>query len=172
LEVHSALAKGRHSIHLWLVAPDLHLSEPAGLIVIGYGNELRGDDAVGPKVANEVAGWKRAGVRTMTCHQLTPELADPIAAAERVIFVDAVGAFSKEVSLCEIAPAAPASGIMMHVVDPQILLRLAREVFGRCPKAWWLTVPVENLNFGEKLSPRAQRGLQQALEKIRVMTKP
>ena len=115
--------------------------------MIGYGNELRGDDAIGPRVANEAAGWKMAGVRTMTCHQLTPELADPIAAAARVIFVDAVGAFSKEVSIGEIAPAAPSSGVMTHVVDPQILLRLAMEVYGRCPKAWWLTVPVENVDF-------------------------
>ncbi|HWZ93692.1 MAG TPA: hydrogenase maturation protease [Opitutaceae bacterium] len=151
------------------MAPEIHISEPAGLLVIGYGNELRGDDAVGPRVATEVAGWKMSGVRTMTCHQLTPELADPISTAARVIFVDAVGAFSKEVSLCEIAPAAPASGIMTHVVDPQILLRLAREVFGRCPKAWWLTVPVDNLDFGEKLSPLAQRGMEEALEKIRAM---
>jgi hydrogenase maturation protease len=151
------------------VAPELHLPEPAGLLVIGYGNELRGDDAVGPKVATEVAGWKMAGVRTLTCHQLTLELAGPISTAARVIFVDAVGAFSKEVSICEIAPAAPASGLMTHVVDPQILLRLAKEVFGRCPKAWWLTVPVENLDFGEKLSPLAQRGLEQALQKIRTM---
>jgi hydrogenase maturation protease len=151
------------------VAPELHISEPAGLLVIGYGNELRGDDAVGPRVANEVAGWKLAGVRTMACHQLTPELADPIAAAGRVIFVDAVGAFSKEVSICEIAPAAPSSGITTHVVDPQILLRLARQVYGQCPRAWWLTVPVEKLDFGEKLSPLAQRGLHEALEKIRVM---
>jgi hydrogenase maturation protease len=152
------------------VAPELNLSEPAGTLVIGYGNELRGDDAVGPRVANEVAGWKMAGVRTMTCRQLTPELADAIAAVERVIFVDAVGAVAKEVLIHEIGPAAPGPGIVTDVIDPQILLRLAKQVFGRCPKAWWLTVPVENLDLGEKLSPLAQHGLLEALEKIRATT--
>ena len=151
------------------MAAEIHLSEPAGLLVIGYGNELRGDDAVGPRVAIEVAGWKREGLRTMACHQLTPELADPIAAAGRVIFVDATVASVGEVSMCEIGPASPSPAIMTHVVDPQTLLRLAKQVFGRCPQAWWLTVPVENLDFGEKLSPLAQRGLQQALEKIRAL---
>jgi hydrogenase maturation protease len=156
-------------MHLWFVAIETHLSEPAGLLVIGYGNELRGDDAVGPRIANVVAGWKMKGVRTMVCHQLTPELADPMAAAERVIFVDAVGAASGEVSICEIESAIPPPTIMAHVVDPRILLRLAKQVFGRCPRAWWLMVPVENMESGEKLSPLAQRGLKQALEKIRLI---
>jgi hydrogenase maturation protease len=151
------------------VVPETDNSDSTGLLVIGYGNELRGDDAVGAKVAAEVAGWKLAGLRTLACHQLTPELADPIAAAERVIFVDAVGADSKEVTMCEIEAAGPAPDIMTHVVDPKTLLRLAKQVFGRCPRAWWLTIPVECLDFGEKLTPLAQRGVQQALEKIRTM---
>jgi hydrogenase maturation protease len=151
------------------VAPGIDNAEPAGLLVIGYGNELRGDDAVGAKVAAEVAGWKLASLSTMVCHQLTPELADPIAAAERVIFVDATVAAAGGVTICEIGPAGPSPDIMTHVVDPQMLLRLAKQVFGRCPRAWWLTIPVEKLDFGESLSPLAQRGLQEAVEKIRAM---
>ena len=35
---------------------------PAGILVIGYGNTLRGDDGVGPKVAEAVAALALPGV--------------------------------------------------------------------------------------------------------------
>ena len=39
------------------------------LLVIGYGNELRGDDGVGPWVARSVADWQVAGVEAVAVHQ-------------------------------------------------------------------------------------------------------
>jgi len=50
--------------------------------------------------------------------------------------------------------------------DPRTVLALARDVFGRAPKAWWLTIPAVNFNFGEELSPQAQQGFTSALEMI------
>jgi hypothetical protein len=70
--------------------PDSKRQQKFNLLVIGYGNELRGDDGVGPKTAMAVSEWHFPGVKTMVCHQLTPDLAEPIAAAERVVFIDAV----------------------------------------------------------------------------------
>ena len=35
------------------------------LLVIGYGNTLRRDDGVGPRVAEAVEGLRLAGVRTI-----------------------------------------------------------------------------------------------------------
>src|SRR5262245_30725916 len=57
------------------------------VVVVGYGNELRGDDAVGPRVAQAVAAWDLPGVCGLAIHQLTPELAEILAAAARAIFV-------------------------------------------------------------------------------------
>ncbi|HEY9173382.1 MAG TPA: hydrogenase maturation protease, partial [Verrucomicrobiae bacterium] len=56
----------------------------ADLLVIGYGNTLRRDDGIGPKVAEAVAELNLPGVRSLACPQLTPELAEPIAHAKRV----------------------------------------------------------------------------------------
>ena len=58
-------------------------------LVIGYGNELRGDDGAGPSVGRAVASWHLPGVRTLAVHQLTPELAEDLAQTKRVVFVDA-----------------------------------------------------------------------------------
>jgi len=136
------------------------------LLVIGYGNTLRSDDGVGPKVAEAVAALRLLGVETLSCGLLTPELADPIARAERVIFVDAAVDAPREVQLRPLTPA-DSSQIMAHAADPRTMLALARDVFGHAPTAWWLTIPAENMGFGEELSPSVRAGLALALEQIK-----
>jgi Ni,Fe-hydrogenase maturation factor len=56
---------------------------------------------------------------------------------------------------------------MAHAADPRTMLALARDVFGHTPQAWWLTIPAMKLDFSEELTPEAQRGFAEALEKIR-----
>lgn len=138
------------------------------LLVIGYGNELRSDDGVGPKTAAAVAKWNLPGVRTLTCHQLTPELAVPIAAAERVVFIDASVHRGAAVHLTELRPRDTAQ-IMAHAADPRFLLDLARDIFGLSPSAYWLTIPIKNIDFGITLSPRARGGMRTALKKLRTL---
>lgn len=136
------------------------------LLVIGYGNTLRSDDGVGPKVAAAIAALSLAGVQTLACDLLTPELADPIAGAAVVVFVDAAVDAPREVQLRPLAPAA-SSQIMAHAADPRTMLALARDVFGHAPAAWWLTIPVESLGVGEELSALAQRGFERAVEEVK-----
>ncbi len=136
------------------------------LLVIGYGNTLRSDDGIGPRVVAEVEQLHLSGVSTLSCDLLTPELADPISKADAVVFVDAAVDAPRDVLLRPLAPA-DSSQIMAHAADPRIMLALARDVFGRAPKAWWLTIPVENTDIGDQFSPFAERGLAVALEKIK-----
>ncbi len=140
--------------------------QPAGLLVIGYGNTLRGDDGVGPKVAEAVEALKLPGVRTFTCQQLSPEHAEVISQAGRVVFVDAAVDAPKEVQLRELVPG-DTTQLMAHAADPRTMLALAREVFGYAPKAWWLTIPAVSLEFSEELSPPAQAGLAAAVARIK-----
>ena len=134
----------------------------AGLLVIGYGNPLRCDDGVGPKVAEAVEELQLARrVRTLVCQQLSPEHAEPISRARTVVFVDAAVDAPNEVQLRKLEPDQP-SQLMAHAADPRTMLALARDVFGHCPEAWWLTIPAVKLGFGEELSPVAQRGFKRA----------
>ncbi len=139
---------------------------PAGLLVIGYGNTLRRDDGVGPKVADAVAALGVPGVRALACPLLTPELAETVSHASVVIFVDAAVDAPREVRTRSLTPAA-SSQVMAHAASPATLLALARDVFGHAPKAWWLTIPVEDIGIGEELSHSARRGLKVALEEIK-----
>lgn len=148
----------------------MNLNPQAGLItnllVIGYGNELRGDDGVGPKVVAAVEELRWPGVRTLICQQLSPEHAEPVAQARTVVFVDAAVDAPRAVRWRKLEPAA-SSQLMAHAADPRTMLALARDVFGHCPEAWWLTIPVENTGFSEELSPPVRRHLKTAVEKIR-----
>lgn len=138
----------------------------AGLLVIGYGNTLRRDDGVGPKVAEAVEALALPGVRALACPLLTPELAEPISRAQVVMFVDAAVDAPREVQRRQLAPAQ-SSQVMAHAASPATLLALARDVFGHAPEAWWLTIPVAELGIGEELSPLAQRGFEQAVEEVK-----
>jgi hydrogenase maturation protease len=136
------------------------------LLVIGYGNTLRSDDGVGPRVAEAVESLHLPGVETLVCQQLSPEYADPIAHAETVVFVDAAIDAPKEVQLRPLVPNE-SSQLMAHAADPRTMLALARDVFGHAPKAWWLTIPAVNMEFSETLSSTAERGCAEAIQKIR-----
>jgi hydrogenase maturation protease len=142
---------------------------PSGLLVIGYGNTLRRDDGVGPRVADAIAALALPGVRALACPLLTPELADPVSRTRVAIFVDAAVDAPSEVQMRKLAPA-DSSQVMAHAASPATLLALARDVFGHAPEAWWLTIPVEDLGMGGELSPLAQRGFTTAVQEIKKCT--
>src|SRR5579863_2441204 len=59
-------------------------------LIIGIGNPLRGDDGLGWRAVEslrQIASLQE--VETVTCHQLTPEMAESVSRAERVVFIDA-----------------------------------------------------------------------------------
>jgi hydrogenase maturation protease len=146
-----------------------HAKGPAReVLVIGCGNELRGDDGVGLQVAAAVEQLSLPAVRVIACHQLTPELAEAISQARLTVFVDAAVDGGSGPELRELKPAA-GGALLAHVADPGALLALARDVFGRCPAAWWLTIPIADTGFGKPLSPLAERGLRFAVDRIRAL---
>ncbi len=133
-------------------------------LVIGYGNELRSDDGAGPRVARTVAGWNVRGVLSVALPQLTPELAEAVAGADEVFFVDAAGG-EVGVGLRPVRPDGRRPALD-HASSPPALLALAEAVYGRRPRAWLMTLPAPDLDFGEELSPAAARGVDEALRCI------
>jgi hydrogenase maturation protease len=139
------------------------------LLVIGYGNTLRCDDGVGPRVAEAVGALYLPGVRTLICQQLSPEHAEPISQARTVIFVDAAVDAPGEVQFRKLEPN-DSPQLMAHAADPRTMLALARDVFGHAPEAWWLTIPAVNLEFGEVFSLETESGFHEALRHIQSLS--
>jgi hydrogenase maturation protease len=135
------------------------------VLLIGYGNTLRSDDGAGPRVAETVAAWDLDDVRVEIAHQLTPELAEAVSRARTVLFVDASA--DATLATVTVTPVAPGGDVIGHAADPASLLGLAGTVFGKCPPAWLIVLPAQRFDFGETLSPAAERGVTKALELIR-----
>jgi hydrogenase maturation protease len=142
------------------------LTARSSVLVIGYGNTLRSDDGVGQRVALRVAAWERPGVTALAVHQLTPELAEPLAAASLAIFVDARSAeWGEGVEVSALAPAEERT-TTAHASNVRELLALVRDVYGRAPRSWLVTVPATAFSVGDGLSAIAERGASDALERI------
>ncbi len=132
-------------------------------LVIGYGNTLRSDDGVGPLAAEQLAALDLPGVEVLIYPLLAPEAADPVSRCTRVVFVDAAVGPARQVEFLPLAPAG-SSQIMAHAANPQTILALARDVFGHCPEACLLTIPVADLSIGDTLSSLARAGMEAAVK--------
>jgi hydrogenase maturation protease len=136
------------------------------ILVIGYGSTLRGDDAVGRHVVELIADQSLPGVAVISATQLVPELAEQIAEAYVVIFVDACAdSQGGGVEVREINNMAVVSGTP-HIAAPGDLLALASACYGRQPRAWLISVPSMEFEFTEQLSPRVHNHVQSAVRAV------
>lgn len=142
------------------------ISAAPATLIIGYGNPLRGDDGVGWYVAQRLALIMPATVaRVLACHQLTPDLAEPVSQARQVIFIDA-DACCLDADLAPPVPeywrvrcqrvvpdwSATVSGCSHHLV-PAVLLTYAAVLYGTFPTALALTVTGVSFTHSQALSP-------------------
>jgi hydrogenase maturation protease len=139
------------------------------ILVIGYGNLLRGDDGVGAIVAETVAAWHLPGVRTLSLHQLTPELADDIAQVEVVFFIDAC--IEKKTASLEPIQLGEITSTLDHVWSPPALLYLTQTLYNATPVAYQILIPALEFDYGAPLSAIAEYGLAWSLERLKVRLK-
>jgi hydrogenase maturation protease len=135
-------------------------------LVLACGNTLRSDDGVGPWLADWAEGRFRAEpvVRIISRQQWTPDLAEEVARAEGVIFVDcAIDADPGTVRLVRVEPARPAGGLATHHMGTSELLALSQELYASLPvDALLLTVGAGSTEMGETFSPSVNAVLPEA----------
>jgi hydrogenase maturation protease len=137
----------------------------AETLVLGWGNPGRGDDGLGPALAELLGERAIAGVEVESDYQLQVEDAADCARHERVIFVDADRSGLEPFSCRRLAPTTSALSFSSHSVSPGGLLALTRELFGREPEAWLVGVRgYEFDSFHEGLSRRARTNLNAAAD--------
>ncbi len=142
---------------------------PGKALIIGYGNPLRGDDAIGQAAAEALTNeHPRACCRVIACHQLMPELAECIAKVALVVFVDAaVNVQPGMVVARKIEGTALPSAGLVHTTDPAALLHLTKTLYGGSPDAFLVTLGVTSMALGEGLSATATEALPQVLATVR-----
>ncbi|HET7490001.1 MAG TPA: hydrogenase maturation protease [Acidimicrobiales bacterium] len=139
----------------------------SGVLVVGVGNPLRGDDGAGPAVAALAGDDPRlAGATVRRAVQLTPELAADVANASVVVVVDA--RFGDEPGAVDVARVAPAAGrpALSHHLDAGALAALTALAYGRVPPVYVVGIGASGFAAGAPLSDDVRAALPAALDAV------
>jgi len=141
---------------------------PVRCLVLACGNTLRGDDGVGPWLA-DWAQDRFAGdpsVSVFANQQWTPDLAHDIAHARSVLFIDcSIESTPGRVRIRPVEPAATAPGLATHHTSAAELLGLGLELYDSQPRtALLLTIGAGSTELGEGFSEAMATALPQACD--------
>jgi hydrogenase maturation protease len=131
-------------------------------VVIGVGNTSRGDDGAGWRVAESVLARGQDQPRVLLGQQVVPEWAPILAEAATAYFVDADPSVQR-LTLTTVPRSEGAVTLGAHAFGPAALLRLARALYGRAPRAYLVRVPATSFDFGEQLSPGTEIAVTRAI---------
>jgi len=137
-----------------------------GILVFGYGNPGRGDDALGPAFVERLQheGVDAAGgVECLTDMQLQVEHVTDLCVRALLLFVDADASCAAPYLLSPVR-AAKDDSYTSHAMTPGALLYAYRQVYGsEPPPAFVLSIRGYGFELGEALGPRAEANLEAAL---------
>ena len=136
----------------------------ADVVVVGYGNPLRGDDGFGWRAAERLERELGARAEVVTCHQLTPELAEPLGRARLAIFLDAdATAEPGVVTVADVADAPGYEAATSHHLTPAALLACSERLYGGRPRGVTITVGAASFGYEERLSPAVEAAIERAV---------
>lgn len=139
------------------------------MLLIGIGNELRGDDALGRLVARRFSG--EPGVRVVEENGEGVDLIGAWAGAHTVILVDAVESGSPPGTLHRFdATAAPIPATLFrcstHAFSVAEAVELARVLDELPPRLILYGVEGRHFTAGSEMSPEATSAIEAAVEEI------
>ena len=145
-------------------------STKARCLLLACGNTLRGDDGIGPWLAD----WAQQRfedeprLTVISRQQWTPELAADIAQADAVLFVDCSMADTPgSIQLQDVEPATDSEGVGTHQVSASQLLGMAQELYGSLPRrALLLTVTAGATELSEEFSAAVLDAIPPACAKL------
>jgi hydrogenase maturation protease len=140
----------------------------ARILIVGYGNPLRGDDAFGWRVAQRLLELPHdPSIEILCLHQLTPELMDPLSRADFAIFIDAsAGEEPGAIFERRIEPQPAARASFTHHATPEALLAGARALYGQAAEAVMISVAGADFSLGTQLSPPVAGRLAEAISAV------
>ncbi len=136
----------------------------AKVVVFGWGNTSRGDDAIGPLLLADLEAAALPGVETIEDFQLQIEHALDMVGADLVLFIDAGTQTAAPYVFYEAQPAGVFTA-STHALLPEAVLSVYRQVQGQePPPAFVLCVRGEQFGLGEAMSEVATTRMVQARE--------
>jgi hydrogenase maturation protease len=137
------------------------------ILIIGYGNSLRGDDGLGQRVAGELEHrLNPETVHVLLAHQLTPELVEPIRQAKLVVFIDARVGETPGTIFQEVIQAQAGAAPFTHNMTPASLLAAAQELYGAAPTGILISIVGAAFDYGGALSSQLNLLLPTIVEQV------
>jgi len=135
------------------------------LLVFGWGNPSRGDDALGPmfveQLLEQLGGL--SGVECLTDFQLQVEHALDLAGRQRVLFVDASLNCAAPFEVTALTAARDMS-FSTHAMSPQAVMQVFRDLHGiEPPPCTLLAIRGERFELGDSPSDAARVNLTLAV---------
>jgi hydrogenase maturation protease len=132
------------------------------VLIVGYGNPLRGDDGFGWHAAERLRETLQdPEIEILTVQQLTPELMEPVSRAGKVIFLDAAATGEPgRLLVTPVEPAASLTAAFTHFATPGGLLAGARALYGAAPGAVLVSVAGADFGLGGEISDPVRRATE------------
>jgi hydrogenase maturation protease len=136
----------------------------APILIFGWGNPSRGDDALGPLFVERVEAMRLPGVECLTDFQLQVEHALDLAGRQRILFVDASVDAPSPYRHGRLSPAHDAS-FSTHAMTPEAVMQVYADLHDADPPPCeLLAIRGESFELGADLSPAAAAHLEAALD--------
>jgi hydrogenase maturation protease len=136
------------------------------ILLFGYGNPGRGDDALGPELISRIEEMQFAGVECQNDMQLQVEHVTDLNGCNQVLFVDADMSCGEPFEFSEIS-AAKDDSYTSHAMSPTALLHAYRRVYGKdAPPACLLRIRGYEFQLGDPLSGMATVNLESATKLV------
>jgi hydrogenase maturation protease len=140
------------------------------ILILGYGNPFRSDDGLGWHIAVQLfRSTSSPEIEVLPCLQLTPELAEPISRAERVLFLDSTRQGTPGQFQCQQVEPVAGAASFTHELSPAVLLSIARDLYGAYPQAYILTICGESFETGESLTPSVEASVPELKARVRAL---
>lgn len=134
------------------------------VLLVGYGNVLRGDDGVGIYVVRQLEKLF-SNIKVLISQQLNLEMLEEMVRFEEVILVDA----SQEkgnVTFRKIEVCAPSSMIASHHLRPELLCKLGMSLYKKEIAMYVCSIPAEKFDVGEEISKETLTRADKAIATI------
>ena len=146
-------------------------TKPRPLLIFTWGNPSRGDDAIGPRIYEQLEEKAYDQVELLTDFQLQVEHAIDLEGRDCVLFVDASASGQLPFAFYELQPESDNS-YTTHALSPSSLLSVYTKVNHESPPpAFMLSVRGYNFELGENVSADADENIRQAVMFIESLLK-
>lgn len=136
------------------------------LLLFGYGNPGRGDDALGPLLIERINHLKLADVTCLVDMQLLIEHAIDLAGFDQILFVDADISCGEPFEFSAVH-AKKDNSYTNHTLTPAALLFIYLQIYQQvAPPAFLLRIRGYYFELGDPLSARASENLEAAIKQI------